>query len=435
MIKRLLIANRGEIAVRIIRTCREMGIKTVAVYSTADRESLHVRLADQAVCIGPPPASQSYLVSNNLIMAAVNTDCEAIHPGVGFLSEDPAFARAVRERGLIFIGPDPEVLEHTGDKARVRKTAGDFGLPVIPGSGEAAADLRSVKKAAAKLGFPVIVKAGGKGMWVAHSGRELERKLSAAKRESALNFTDTAVFVEQYLDNPRLIELQIIADGAGKVAVLGERDGSIQQNHRKLIEESPSPGVSGAMRKDMSEGAAKLFRGLKYRGAGTAAFLVQGERFYFLGIKARLQTGHPVNELVTGADILRQQLLTGIEGRMEMLPSSLRISGWAMECRINALDSGKVTRLEIPGGPEVRFDSCLYEGCTVTSHYESLVGKVIVHGPNRNRTLARMDRALKELTIQGINTDASQQWGIIQDETFRSGIFGTLSYGKTAPQK
>jgi acetyl-CoA carboxylase biotin carboxylase subunit len=405
-----------------------MGIETVTVYSTADKDNLHVRLADKAVCIGPPPASQSYLAGNNLVMAAINTGCEAIHPGVGFLSEDAGFARMVRDRGLIFIGPDPEVLEHTGNKFRVRKTAGDFGLPLIPASGEIAADIRPIKKAAAELGFPVIIKTGGRGSWVACSAREIEKSLPVIKREAALG--DTGVFVEQYLDNPRQVDFQLIADGLGKVVVLGERDGSIQKNHQKLVEESPSPGISRTMRKELSEKAAKFFRGLKYQGAGSVAFLIQGEKYYFLSVKARLQTGHPVSELVTGTDILRQQILACIENRMEMLPFSLRILGWAMECRINAFSSGKVAKLEVPGGPGVRFDSCLYEGCSVNSLYDSLVGKVIVYGPNRNRALARLDRALKELTIEGINTNKSQQQGIIGTEIFRSGSFGTVSCDK-----
>ncbi|MFP3090319.1 ATP-grasp domain-containing protein [Treponema sp. TIM-1] len=430
MIRRVLIANRGEIAVRIIRTCREMGIETVTVYSTVDKDSLHVRLADKAVCIGPPEAPQSYLAGKNLVMAAVNTACEAIHPGIGFLSEDAGFARMVRERGLIFIGPDPEVLEHTGNRFRVRKTAGDFGLPLIPGSGEIAADLRPVKKAATELGFPAIIKAGGRGSWVVRSAREIERTLPGIKREAALFGAAPGFLVEQYLDNPQQVDLQVIADGAGKVAVLGERDGSIQKSHHTLIDESPSPGVSRPLRRAMSEKAAKLFRGLKYRGVGTVTFLIQGEKYYFLGVKPRLQTGHPVTELVTGADILRQQFLTCVEGRMEMPPSALRMLGWAMECRINALSPGTVTKLEVPGGLGVRFDSCLYEGCSVNSHYDSLVGKVIAYGPNRDRTLARMDRALKELAIEGINTDKSRQQGIIRAEVFRSGNIGTRSYDK-----
>jgi acetyl-CoA carboxylase biotin carboxylase subunit len=405
-----------------------MGIETVAVYSTADQDSLPVRLADKAVCIGPPPAAQSYLAGKNLVMAAVNTGCEALHPGIGFLSEDAEFARMVRDRGLIFIGPDPELLEHLGNKLRVRKTAGDFGLPLLPGSGEIPADTRSLKKAALDLGFPVILKTGGRGIWLARSARELEKKLSAIKREAAVD----TVLVEPCLDNPRQVDLQIIADGAGKVAVLGERDGSIQQGRQPLIEESPSPGVSRALRRVMSEKAAKFFRGLKYRGVGTVSFLIQGEEYYFSGVKARLQTGHPLSELVTGVDILRQQFLTGIESRMEMPPSALRILGWAMECRINALGPGKVTKLEVPGGPGVRFDSCLYEGCSVNSHYESLVGKVLVHGPNRDRTLARMDRALQELVIEGINTNQSRQQELLRTGLFRSGSLGARSYDTPA---
>jgi acetyl-CoA carboxylase biotin carboxylase subunit len=403
-----------------------MGIETVAVYSTADKDNLHVRLADKTVCIGPPPAAQSYLAGNNLVMAAINTGCEALHPGAGFLSEDAGFARMVRDRGLIFIGPGAEVLEQMGNKLRARKTAGDFGLPLVPGSGEIPADTRPVKKAATELGFPVIIKSGGRGSWVARSAREIERTLPAVKQ--GLLGADTGVFVEQYLDNPRQVDLQIVADGAGKVAVLGERDGSIQKDHRKLIEESPSPGVSRAMRRDMSEKAAKFFRALAYRGVGTVTFLIQGEKYYFLGVRPRIQRGHPVSELVTGIDILRQQFLTCIEGRMEMPPSALRILGSAVECRINARGPGVVTKLEVPGGPGVRFDSCLSGGCSVNDRYDPLVGKVIACGSNRDLALARMDRALRELTIEGIETDISRQRGIIGSEIFRSGSFGTASY-------
>jgi acetyl-CoA carboxylase biotin carboxylase subunit len=266
LIKRLLIANRGEIAVRIIRTCRELGIKTVAVYSTADEDSLHVRLADKAVCIGPPPSSQSYLVRNNLIMAAVNTGCDAIHPGVGFLSENSGFARLVREKGLVFIGPDPEVIELLGDKVRARETAGRFGLPVTPGTAEAVEDAGSARRAVRELGFPVIIKAaaggGGKGMRIVRSEGELEENLSIASREAESNFADGRVFIERYLENPRHVELQILAGGGEEVAVLGERDCSVQKNHQKLIEESPSPGVNGEMRRRMAEGAVLMVRDL-----------------------------------------------------------------------------------------------------------------------------------------------------------------------------
>ncbi|AEF85731.1 biotin carboxylase (Acetyl-CoA carboxylase subunit A) (ACC) [Treponema primitia ZAS-2] len=434
MIKRLLIANRGEIAVRIIRTCREMGIETTAVYSTADQDSLHVRMADRAVCIGPPPSSQSYLNVNNLIMAAVNTGCEAIHPGVGFLSENAAFARTVRDRGLIFIGPDPETIALLGDKVRAKNTAEKFGLPVTPGSGP----MKDPKEALAliheKLGFPVIIKAaaggGGKGMRIVRAPEELAENLSIAAQEAEANFADGTVFIERYLENPRHVELQILADGNGTVAVLGERDCTVQKNHQKLIEESPSPAVTPAMRERMAEGAVPLFRELKYQGAGTIEFLVEGENFYFMEVNARVQVEHPVSEFVTGIDIIRQQILSCTEGRMEIKPDRVRTEGWAMECRINALSPGKITRLEIPGGPGVRFDSFLYTGCVVPPHYDSMIAKLIVHGANREQALARMERALEELFIEGIKNNIARQRWIINNTTFRSGKFGTSYYSE-----
>jgi acetyl-CoA carboxylase biotin carboxylase subunit len=433
LIKRLLIANRGEIAVRIIRTCREMGIETVAVYSTADRDSLHVKLADQAVCIGPPPASQSYLVRNNLIMAALNSGCEALHPGVGFLSENAGFARLAGENGLVFIGPDARTIELLGDKVAARATAARFGLPVTPGTGDAVADAGEARRAAGELGFPVIIKAasggGGKGMRIVRSEGELEQSLAIASREAESNFADGRVFIERYLENPRHVELQILADGKGGVAVLGERDCSVQKNHQKLIEESPSPGVTEEMREGMTKGAVSLFKELKYRGAGTIEFLVEGENFYFMEVNARVQVEHPVSECVTGIDIIRQQILACTEGRMETGSGPVPVSGWAMECRINAAGPGKITRLDIPGGPGVRFDSALYSGCSVPPYYDSMVAKLIVLGTDREHALARMNRALGELMIEGIMTNKTQQQWIVNDRVFRSGSFGTSYYG------
>jgi acetyl-CoA carboxylase biotin carboxylase subunit len=437
-VRRLLIANRGEIAVRIIRTCREMGIETVAVYSTADKDSLHVRLADQAVCIGPPPSAQSYLVRNNLIMAALNTDCQAIHPGVGFLSENAGFARLVREKGLIFIGPDPEVIELLGDKVTARETAKRFGLPVTPGTEEAVSDPAAAAEMAEEIGFPVIIKAaaggGGKGMRIVREKKDLAENLALAGREAEANFADGRVFIERYLENPRHVELQIIAAGGGNAAVLGERDCTVQKNHQKLIEESPSPGVTGDMRRRMTEGAEKMFRELNYRGAGTIEFLVEENNFYFMEVNARVQVEHPVSELVSGTDIIRQQILACAEGRMEVDPAALRLQGWAIECRINALSPGSVTRLEIPGGPGVRFDSFLYAGSTVPPHYDSMVAKLIVHSANREQALNRMSRALDELVIEGIKTNKSQQKFIINHRTFRSGNFGTSWYETIAKE-
>ncbi|MFZ5368272.1 MAG: acetyl-CoA carboxylase biotin carboxylase subunit [Spirochaetota bacterium] len=434
MIQRLLIANRGEIAVRVIRTCREMGIETVAVYSTADKENLHVKLADHAVCIGPPPSAKSYLVKENLIMAALKTGCQAIHPGVGFLSENADFARAVQKEGLIFIGPDPDVIDLLGDKVQARNTAKKYGLPITPGTEGAVSDPQAAIAAAEQLGFPVIIKAaaggGGKGMRIVRSAPELPENLAIASREALANFADGTVFIERYLENPRHVELQIIADGKGTVLVLGERDCSVQKRHQKLIEESPSPGVDDDMRTRMAEGAVRMFRELKYRGAGTIEFLVSGKDFYFMEVNARVQVEHPVSEFVTGVDIIRQQILACTEGRLEIDPASVHLNGWSIECRINALSPGKVTRLDIPGGPGVRFDSFLYNGCTVPPHYDSMVAKLIVHGPSRERALARMNRALQELVIEGIKTNAAQQRWIINHSTFRSGQFGTAYYGE-----
>ncbi|MCA1949501.1 MAG: acetyl-CoA carboxylase biotin carboxylase subunit [Treponema sp.] len=434
MIQRILIANRGEIAVRVIRTCREMGIETVAVYSTADKDNLHVKLADQAVCIGPPPSAKSYLVKENLIMAALRTGCQAIHPGVGFLSENADFARAVQKEGLIFIGPDPDVIDLLGDKVQARNTAKKYGLPITPGTEGAVSDPAAAIAAAEKLGFPVIIKAaaggGGKGMRIVRSAAELPENLAIASREALANFADGTVFIERYLENPRHVELQIIADGKGTVLVLGERDCSVQKRHQKLIEESPSPGVDESMRNRMAEGAVRMFRELKYRGAGTIEFLVSGKDFYFMEVNARVQVEHPVSEFVTGVDIIRQQILACTEGKLEIEPSSVHLNGWSIECRINALTPGKVSRLEVPGGPGVRFDSFLYNGCTVPPHYDSMVAKLIVHGPTRERALARMNRALQELVIEGIKTNAIQQRWIINHEKFRSGQFGTAYYGE-----
>ncbi|MCX7948856.1 MAG: acetyl-CoA carboxylase biotin carboxylase subunit [Treponemataceae bacterium] len=434
MVRRILIANRGEIAVRVIRTCRELGIETVAVYSTADRDSLHVQLADQAVCIGPPPSAKSYLVKENLIMAALRTGCQAIHPGVGFLSENADFARAVQKEGLIFIGPDPEVIDLLGDKVQARNTAKKYGLPITPGTEGAVQDPVEAAKIARELGYPVIIKAaaggGGKGMRVIRREEELAENLAIASREAAANFADGTVFIEKYLENPRHVELQIVADGKGTVLVLGERDCSVQKRHQKLIEESPSPAVDEDMRRRMSEGAVRMFRELKYRGAGTIEFLVSGKDFYFMEVNARIQVEHPVSEFVTGIDIIRQQILACTEGRMEIDPEAVRLSGWSIECRINALSPGKVHRLDVPGGPGVRFDSFLYSGCTVPPHYDSMVAKLIVYAPSRALALARMDRALRELRIEGIKTNAAQQRWIINHPKFQSGDFGTGYYAE-----
>ncbi len=434
MIKRLMIANRGEIAVRIIRTCKELGIETVAVYSTADRDALHVRLADISVCIGPAKSAQSYLSVPALITTAIRTGCEAVHPGVGFLSENSDFAREVIKAGLIWIGPDPQVIDLLGDKVTARETALKYGLPVTPGSPGPIATKEEAIPVAAACGYPVIIKAasggGGKGMRIVWKDEDLEENLKIASREAEANFADGTVYIEKYLQNPRHVELQVIADGKGGVAIMGERDCSVQKNHQKLIEESPSPGVTPEMRKRMSDGARNLFSSLKYRGAGTIEFLAVGDEFFFMEVNARIQVEHPVSEFVTGTDLIREQILVCVGEPMTISPDKVTLTGWSIEARINALAPGKVKTLEIPGGPGVRFDSFLYQGCAVSPHYDSMVGKLIVHDSDRHKALARLLRALDELKIDGVPVNIATQKKILNNAIFRSGQFGTGLYAQ-----
>jgi acetyl-CoA carboxylase biotin carboxylase subunit len=434
MIKRLMIANRGEIAVRIIRTAKEMGIETVAVYSTADKDALHVRLADVAVCIGPAKSAQSYLSVPALITTAVRTGCDALHPGVGFLSENADFAREVKKAGLVWIGPDPDVIDMLGDKVVARETAQKYGLPITPGSPGPIATKEEAIPVARKCGYPVIIKAasggGGKGMRIVWKDEELEENLKIASREAEANFADGTVFIEKYLQNPRHVELQVIADGKGGVAIMGERDCSVQKNHQKLIEESPSPGVTPAMRQRMADGAKNLFGSLKYCGAGTIEFLVAGEEFFFMEVNARIQVEHPVSEFVTGTDLIREQILVCSGEPMTIHPDDVGIRGWAIEARINALAPGKVARLELPGGPGVRFDSFLYVGATVSPHYDSMVGKLIAYDSDRSKALARLIRALDELVIEGVPVNIATQRHILSNAIFRSGNFGTGLYAQ-----
>lgn len=430
MITKLLIANRGEIAVRIIRACKELGIKVVAVYSSADRENLHVRLADEAVCIGPASSAKSYLNAEALITVALRTGCDAIHPGVGFLSENAAFARETEKSGLLWIGPKPKTIELLGDKVTARATAIKHGLPVTPGSDGAVETPEVAEKIAEKCGYPVIIKAasggGGKGMRIVWKKEELAENLKIASSEALANFADGTVYVEKYIVNPRHVELQILADGKGGVAVLGERDCSVQKNHQKLIEESPSPAVTQEMRSCMYKGAVSLFSALKYRGAGTIEFLVTGSDFYFMEVNARVQVEHPVSEFVSGVDIIREQILACTENKLSN--AAVALTGWAIEARINAMAPGTVTRLEVPSGPGVRFDSFLYQGYTVLPYYDSMVAKLIVHDTTREMAIKRLLRCLDELVIEGIPTNLTQQKEIISSKQFKSGVFGTSLY-------
>ena len=432
MIRKMLIANRGEIAVRVIRACREMGIETVAIYSTADKECLHVQLADHAVCIGPAPSAKSYLNKEALITAALCTGCDAVHPGVGFLSENADFARDVEKSGMFWIGPKPDTIEMLGDKVKARETAQKSGLPITPGSKGAITTKEQAAETAKECGYPVIIKAasggGGKGMRIVWKEADLAENLSIASSEAEANFADGTVYIEKYLSDPRHVELQVIGDGTGGVAILGERDCSVQRNHQKLIEESPSQAVSDAMYDAMCAGAQKLFSTLKYCGAGTIEFLVSGDQFYFMEVNARVQVEHPVSEMVTGTDIIREQITVCTGGKMTLPDGVVPIKGWAIEARINARTPGLITNLQIPGGNGVRFDGFLYQGYKVVPFYDSMTAKLIVHGQNRAQTIKKLLCALDELRIEGIQTNIEEQKAILRSAQFQSGTFGTDLY-------
>jgi acetyl-CoA carboxylase, biotin carboxylase subunit len=429
MIQSLLIANRGEIAVRIIRTCREMGIRTVIAYSQADRDSLPVRLADEGVCVGPPPARDSYLNVRNLVTAAVLSRCDALHPGVGFLAENSAFAREVEDAGLLWIGPDPEVIDLLGDKIRAKQSAQELAIPVIPGTEGSVKDAGEARKAADAIGYPVIVKAaaggGGKGMRIVRDGADLTDVLKIAAHEAEKAFSDGTLYMEKYIENPRHVEIQILADAKGNVVHLGERDCTVQQNHQKLIEESPSPAVAPAMREKMGEDAVRLLRGLGYVGAGTVEFLVKDGRHFFMEVNARVQVEHPVSEMVTGVDIIRQQILAAGGEGLEVKQEDIRLGTYAVEARVNAQSAGTITHLSLPGGYGVRVDTFLYAGYRVPPYYDHLVAKLIVTGKTRAEGITRLQRALGEFAVEGIATNLPLQRRIVSHPVFRQGTFGT----------
>ncbi|OQX28752.1 MAG: acetyl-CoA carboxylase biotin carboxylase subunit [Spirochaeta sp. LUC14_002_19_P3] len=434
LIRSILIANRGEIAVRIIRTCKEMGLKTVAVYSEPDIDALHVKLADQAVCIGPAASTASYLNQKALITAALITHCDAIHPGVGFLSENAEFAAAVREAGLIFIGAEPETIELLGDKIRAKTTAQEAGLPLIPGSNGAVENIDEAIHIAKKIGLPLIIKAaaggGGRGMRIIRNMVELEESIRIAAAEAANFFSDGTIFIEKFMESPRHVETQVLSDGNGEVIYLGERDCSVQKNHQKLLEESLSTAVSPKLRESIKHDVLRLFHKLKYAGAATVEFLVENDKHYFMEVNARVQVEHPVTECTTGVDIIREQILACSEGRMDITKDSFAIRGYSLETRLNALTPGKVTSFIPPAGPFVRTDTFLYPGCTLSPHYDSLAAKVIIWAPDRKTGLARMSRALREITIEGIETNLKEQLSILESPQFRSGNFDTRLYGQ-----
>jgi len=432
---RVLIANRGEIAVRVIRACRELGIEAVAVYSTADRDSLHVQLADRAVCIGPPRPAESYLNVPSIVGAAETTRCEAVHPGYGFLAENADFARACEDNGLVFVGPRPESIELMGDKVRARETMAAAAVPVVPGSPgrTALADARGL---ADELGYPVLLKAsaggGGRGMRLVADPDDLEDAFRAATTEARSAFSDGSLYVERAIQAARHVEIQVLCDGEGGVLTLGERDCSIQRRHQKLVEESPSPGVSPELRSQLEEAARRACEAIRYRGAGTLEFLVSGEEFWFIEMNTRLQVEHPVTELVTGVDLVHGQLaVAGGDGLPALGRAELR--GHALEVRVNAEDPargflptpGRVTRFRPPLGPGVRVDTHLYEGSEMPAHYDSLLGKVIVWDETRRRALRRALRALSELEVEGVSTTRELLIEILTSEDFQSGNYTT----------
>jgi acetyl-CoA carboxylase biotin carboxylase subunit len=434
MFRKILIANRGEIALRILRAAREMGIKTVAVHSTADATAKHVRLADEAICIGPAPASDSYLNIPNIIAAAEIAQADAIHPGYGFLSENARFAEIVEEHRITWIGPSPEHIRTMGDKVEAKRTAGALGLPLVPGSAGAVETVEEARKVAEEFGLPVLVKAaaggGGRGMKVVENAAMLEGAFRQARAEAKAAFGHDAVYIEKYLKNPRHIEFQVFGDGKGKAIHLGERDCSLQRRHQKVLEEAPSPVLGAADRARMGAVCAKAMADMKYRGAGTIEFLWEDGEFYFIEMNTRLQVEHPVTELLTGMDLVKEQIRVAAGMPLSKTQDQVVLSGHAIEARINAEDPqtfapspGLVTDFHAAGGPGVRIDSALYSGYRVPPTYDSLVAKLIVHADTREEAIMRMKRALEEMVVSGIKTTIPLHQRLMDEPDFRSGDY------------
>ncbi len=436
MFKKILIANRGEIAVRIIRACRELGIRCVAVYSTADRNALHAQIADEAVCIGPAPTKDSYLNMNAVITAALNPGCNAIHPGFGFLSENADFARLCEKNGIVFIGPSYKSIEMLGNKAAAKETMAAAGVPVIPGSEGAVSSLEEARKIAENAGYPILVKAsaggGGRGIRRVDKPEELETQLIAAQQEAKNFFGDDSVYIEKFLINPHHIEIQIIADKFGNIVYLGERDCSMQRRNQKVLEECPSPVVDEDLRKRMGEAAVKAAKQCGYYNAGTIEFLVDSEKnFYFMEMNTRIQVEHPITEEVTGFDLVKAQIKIADDLPLNITQNDVKMRGHAIECRINAenpdLDfrpsPGKIEALNIPGGPGIRIDSAVYQGYTITPFYDSMIGKLIVHGADRNEAIMKMKWALSEFIVDGVDTNIDFQLELIKNRDFENGNY------------
>ncbi|MDQ3245523.1 MAG: acetyl-CoA carboxylase biotin carboxylase subunit [Pseudomonadota bacterium] len=452
MIKKLLIANRGEIALRIHRACHEMGIKTVAVHSTADADAMHVRLADETVCIGPPPATESYLNIPNIISAAEIVQADAVHPGYGFLSENARFAEIVEDHGIAWVGPKPEHIRTMGDKIEAKRTAAKLGLPLVPGSDGPLTSVAEARELAAGIGYPVLIKAasggGGRGMKVVEAEEQLESLMSQAASEARSAFGDETIYMEKYLADPKHIEFQVFGDGQGEAIHLGERDCSVQRRHQKLLEEAPSPVISAEQREHMGEIVRKAMAEMSYRGAGTIEFLYENGEFYFIEMNTRLQVEHPVTEMISGIDLVREQIRIAQGEGLSCRQDQIRLHGHAIECRINAEDPdtfapspGTVKNYVAPGGMHVRVDSGLYAGYKVPPYYDSMIGKLIVYGTTRERCIMRLKRALEEFVVEGMKTTVPLHQKIVRDPEFLDGGYtikwleGWLEQSRNAPDE
>ena len=434
MFEKILIANRGEIALRVLRACKELGIQTVAVHSTADADAMHVRLADESVCIGPPPARDSYLNVPALLTACEITGADAVHPGYGFLSENARFAEILKDHNVDFIGPRAEHIRLMGDKIAAKRTAKKLGIPVVPGSEGGITSDTEALAIGREIGFPVLVKAaaggGGRGMKVAHSEEELSEALATARGEAKAAFGDDAVYLEKYLEKPRHIEIQVLADGKGNAIHLGERDCSLQRRHQKVWEESPSPALNAGARDEIGETVAKAMREMKYLGVGTVEFLFEDGKFYFIEMNTRIQVEHPVTEQVTDIDLILEQIRVANGAELTLKQEDVRFHGHAIECRINAENPvsfrpspGKIVHYHAPGGLGVRIDSAVYQGYTIPPYYDSLVGKLIVHGKTRSECLMRLRRCLDEFVVDGIDTTLPLFRALVRDQAIIDGDY------------
>ncbi len=448
MFKKVLIANRGEIAVRVIRACRELGLKTVAVFSTADRNALHAQIADEAVCIGGASSKDSYLNMKAILAACEITGANAIHPGFGFLSENAAFARMCEKCGITFIGPSPKSIEMLGDKAMAKETMKKAGVPVIPGSDGAVRDVKEAVEIAKKIGFPVMVKAsaggGGRGIRLVQKEDELEAQFIAAKQEALSFFGDDGIYIEKFIVNPKHIEFQIIADKHGNTVHLGERDCSMQRRNQKVLEESPSPIMTPELRAKMGEAAVKAAKACGYYNAGTIEFLVDADRnFYFMEMNTRIQVEHPVTEFVTGIDLVKLQIKIAAGEELPFDQEKIRLTGHAIECRINAENPeqgfrpcpGKISALHIPGGPGIRIDSAAYQGYVIPPYYDSMIAKLIAYAPTREEAIMKMKWALSEFIVDGIDTNIDFQLDLIKDPNFEKGDYDIGYLGRKMKDK